>query len=294
MQHDELPRLYRVADQCSNETQKLLAGLTISQAILLLAGAAVSTIGASTHLLALTGGVLFIASLVISVYLAYANLEKVWYQARAVAESVKTTAWRYAMRAEPFTNVPNVELAKSEYFKRIKKIHTEHRGLSEHFVVDENHGQQLTNRMQQIRQSSVSERLSAYRTERIKNQREWYTRKARFNKLKARFWILVLICTHAAAILCVMLRVAYPIYQSYYPVDVFATAASLVIAWTSFRRYRELASAYFLAAEEIGLIDEESNRIDGEESLSEFVQDAENAFSREHTQWIARKDQPYQ
>ena len=53
---------------------------------------------------------------------------------------------------------------------------------------------------------------------------------------------------------------------------------------------QELAASYALAAHEIGLIRQQSLLPSTDDEFSLFVGDAENAFSREHTQWIARKD----
>ena len=54
-------------------------------------------------------------------------------------------------------------------------------------------------------------------------------------------------------------------------------------------RFSELAASYALAAHEIGIIREQANAV-SEAQFSTFVADTENAFSREHTQWVARKD----
>ena len=56
------------------------------------------------------------------------------------------------------------------------------------------------------------------------------------------------------------------------------------------KRFSELASSYTLAAHEIALIREQSFLPKTETEFSLFVSDAENAFSREHTQWVARRD----
>ncbi|MCV5767721.1 hypothetical protein OFN22_29990 [Escherichia coli] len=40
----------------------------------------------------------------------------------------------------------------------------------------------------------------------------------------------------------------------------------------------------------MGLVKEEAKQPNTDEEFSVFVGDAENAFSREHTQWVARKD----
>src|SRR5690606_15189811 len=36
------------------------------------------------------------------IFIGYQKPDRIWYNARAVAESVKTLTWRYMMRAEPF------------------------------------------------------------------------------------------------------------------------------------------------------------------------------------------------
>jgi hypothetical protein len=65
--------------------------------------------------------------------------------------------------------------------------------------------------------------------------------------------------------------------------------ASAALSWSQAKRFRELGNAYGLTVHEISLIREESGRIKTEDDFSEFVNNSENAFSREHTQWVARR-----
>ncbi|HEL3238443.1 TPA: SLATT domain-containing protein [Stenotrophomonas maltophilia] len=66
--------------------------------------------------------------------------------------------------------------------------------------------------------------------------------------------------------------------------------ASGALAYLQSKRYSELAASYALTAHEIGVVEEQLAQVKGEREFSLFVGDAENAFSREHTQWEARKD----
>jgi hypothetical protein len=68
-----------------------------------------------------------------------------------------------------------------------------------------------------------------------------------------------------------------------------ALAAS-TLSWIQAKRFSELSASYALAAHEISFIKEQAASIKKDDNLSQFVGDAENAFSREHTQWVARKD----
>lgn len=69
-----------------------------------------------------------------------------------------------------------------------------------------------------------------------------------------------------------------------------AAAAVAVLSWMQVKRFQELSTSYNLAAHEIGIIKGELQNINDEPHFATFVGDAENAFSREHTQWQARRD----
>jgi hypothetical protein len=51
-----------------------------------------------------------------------------------------------------------------------------------------------------------------------------------------------------------------------------------------------VAQSYAIATMDLGLIQEQGARIEGDAQLAAFVADAENAISREHTLWVARRD----
>ncbi|EJL0954202.1 SLATT domain-containing protein, partial [Salmonella enterica] len=67
------------------------------------------------------------------------------------------------------------------------------------------------------------------------------------------------------------------------------TLAASIVGWVQIKKYNELAVSYFLTAHEIGDIKEQFNYISSENDFLEFVNNAEKAFSREHTQWLARR-----
>ena len=73
-------------------------------------------------------------------------------------------------------------------------------------------------------------------------------------------------------------------------VGVFSSLASALVAWLQVRQHEELAQSYAVAALELGFIEEQAEHVAGDPSFSAFVGDSENAISREHTLWIARRD----
>ena len=66
--------------------------------------------------------------------------------------------------------------------------------------------------------------------------------------------------------------------------------ASAFIAWMEVKQHSELAQAYSVAEFDLSLVEERGDYVCDETTFSSFVADAENAISREHTLWIARRD----
>ena len=134
----------------------------------------------------------------------------------------------------------------------------------------------------------MEDRVSFYKQHRIEEQRSWYAKKAASNKGKGKKWFFVLVGTQGGAIVCTLLRVAEPAWD-FLPTDVLVVAAASTLGWMQFKRFRELAAAYSLAAQEIGLAREELTHVTDEHEFAHLVTKTENVFSREHTQWAARK-----
>jgi SMODS and SLOG-associating 2TM effector domain 1 len=98
-----------------------------------------------------------------------------------------------------------------------------------------------------------------------------------------------LIAVNGGAVVLALLRIQF-IKADMWPTDIFVAAAASLLSWMQAKRFSELAASYALATHEIGIIREQSLEPNSDEAFSLFVGDAENAFSREHTQWTARRD----
>jgi len=91
------------------------------------------------------------------------------------------------------------------------------------------------------------------------------------------------------AIALVLARIAYPNIPYLSP-EILSVMIAGILTWIQLKKYRELSASYSFTAHEIGIIESKFDNIKTARDLSTFVQDTENAFSREHTQWIARKN----
>jgi hypothetical protein len=286
MQEHDFPALYRSADELSLESQRHFFNALRLHLALLICAAILSMVNlphwsvAALQLLALLG------ALSCSVYLFSKRPDRYWYAGRAVAESIKTITWRYVTRAEPFQS--DDALARSYFQQRLKAIVAQNKDVAQALTahLDE---PQITQVMTQMREAPLEQRKLTYASSRIKDQLTWYAKKARSNRNTSNAFFWALITTNGLAVLCAILRIQF-VNVSAWPTDTLVALAASLLSWMQAKRFSELAASYALAAHEIGLIREQAMLPSTDVELSQFVGDAENAFSREHTQWVARQD----
>ena len=282
------PALYQAADRASLDAQSNYYLALRSYLILLIVAAFVSFYWLNTTYGALASAALFLLTLGILIWLKVQKPEDTWYNGRAVAESIKTRTWRWVMKAEPYENNAPDEQIQKEFLSDLKTILEQNRSLSCFLEWNPNLGEAISDEMKAVRNLPLPERIDIYKKERIDDQSIWYSKKAQFNKRRAKQWFVVSIVLHLAAVLMLLYRIKEP--TTSLPIEVIATAASAVLTWLQAKKHNELNSSYSLAAHEIVLIKSESASISTDQQLSDFVVNSEAAFSREHTQWTARKN----
>lgn len=283
IQEDSFPGLYQSADKASLDSQnEYYLCLSFYLGLLVIAAAVSFFVPINTYG-ALLSALLFLVTLGILIYLKTNKPDDIWYNGRAVAESVKTLSWKWMMRAEPFDEEDSSD---SDFIADLKKVLKQNQSLSSVLNSTEGAKEPITEVMRSVRSQSFDDRKALYKNQRIDDQADWYTKKAIFNRKRASSWFWLSVLLHSAAIIILVYRV----YDSSVslPVEVIATAASAVLTWIQAKKYNELSSSYSLAAHEIGFIKSEWQSVT-EDDFSDFVINTENAFSREHTQWIARK-----
>lgn len=285
---ENLPGLYKAADKASLGAQKVYFWGLTSYLLLLILAAAIS-FASSTTGGALVSTVLFLVTLAILIALRVKRPDDIWYNGRAVAESVKTRSWRWTMRAEPYIDCENIEFVSKQFISDLKTILNQNRSLVVELPTDAYLSSPISQKMRDIRAKSVEERLEIYKTDRIKNQADWYSLKAIFNKKRSKRWFWISVTLHATAIFMLLCRIKDPSLSL--PIGVVSTSASAVLTWLQAKKHNELASSYSLTAHEIVLIKGEALSISDERTLSDFVVNTEAAFSREHTQWAARRNE---
>jgi hypothetical protein len=291
LDEESLPSLYRTADSISASSQKEHFNFAIGYLGLLFLGsilAYMTSFCPDSKSIAIAAALSFLGSLALSLVAFFQRPESSWYSARAVAESVKTRAWRWMMRAEPYTDRESIEQARKEFISDLKAILDQNREMANR--IDGTHccGDAITNKMESIRRMGFDERFEVYKSARIQNQLGWYQRKTLFNRRRAKQWLSVSVCLNVMAIFLLLCKISDPTLSL--PIEVLAFLAGSTLTWSQMKKYRELATSYGLTAHEITLVKGEAANISEERHFSEFVLNSENAFSREHTQWVARKE----
>lgn len=284
---NSLPGLYQSANNASLRAQAQYYFGLKSYLILLILAALVSFLWPKDTYGALASVSLFLITLGILIALKVSRPDDLWYNGRAVAESIKTRAWRWSMRADPYQDCDNIDLVSRQFINDQKSILTQNRNLSK--ALDSSAGLRdpISEEMINIRKLSTNERLEIYKKQRIDDQANWYSLKSLFNKQQALLLFWVSVSLHAIAIAMLLYRIQDPLTSL--PIEVIATAAGAVLTWLQAKKHNELNSSYALTAHEIVMIKGEALSVTSEKELSEFVLNSENAFSREHTQWTARK-----
>jgi hypothetical protein len=286
MIESDFPPLYQAADAASKKAQKIFFLALGSNLALLVVAAMMSVANISTRGFALLQMLPLTGTLALTIYLAVKRPQRIWYGTRALAESVKTISWRYIMHAEPFNRGDDAD--RNHFKQSITVIFTTNVSISARAVTMTS-GPQISQRMTDVRELSLQERMDLYEQERVDDQQQWYNRKAKSNQTSADWSFGILIALNVSAVAFAAAKVALPT-TNYWPTDILVAAAASVMGWIQAKRFQELAASYTLTAHEIGLLRIALPNPPTEDKFSEYVGDAESAFSREHTQWQARRD----
>ncbi|KAA8558557.1 hypothetical protein FX985_04916 [Pseudomonas extremaustralis] len=286
MVEKDFPALYRSANELSLKSQSHFFTALRFHLLTLVVAAILSIVSIPHWSVAALQVFALLAALACSIYLFNVRPEKLWYGGRAVAESIKTITWRYVCRAEPFQG--DNDVARKDFRQTLKAVIEQNREVCR-ALTDHLDGTQISPVMERMRGQSLEARKATYLKSRINDQHIWYASKAKFNRRRAKFFFWVLIIINTFAVVCAVVRVAN-VEVPFWPTDVFVAGAASILSWMQAKRFSELAASYSLTAHEIGLVKEEAQLPSNDEKFSIFVGDAENAFSREHTQWVARKD----
>lgn len=288
MQPEDYPALFRAADTASIKAQEALLLSYKWYIALLVLGSILALFGTNHAVTAGAALLLFLASLAIYLYRFHQGWHDKWYRARALAESIKTATWRYMLRAEPFAS--NVDAENAQAFRQLlSELLRQNEGLAKLLSAPGKDLNQITAGMKARLARNFQDAKEGYLHERVQDQLDWYLKKCQFNRNAGHRALVWVVLAYAGAMILLTYNIANP-GTNFLPIEALAVLASGIIGWSELRRFNELASAYALTAHEVSIIQSQAAEVSTPSELASFVSDAENAFSREHTQWAARRD----
>ena len=282
-----MPAVMKSAESLSKEGQDATVRRNSCYLSLLALSAAASLIDVKVRhdtleLGAAVSVITLVMALSLQVHLFAHPSEQLWYRGRAAAESIKTTAWLFSVGGDPFP--VSSATAEADFIERVRQLLHELRDLS----LPVSQGvDQISQAMRTTRALSFSERKTFYLINRITDQLDWYGDKARLNGRRAKQWAAVAtVATTLAVILGVLHALVLFNFDLIGPLTTFAAGAN---AWGQLRQHRTLAAAYSTTQQDLALVREEAHAVVNEHAWQQYVATAEEALSREHTLWLARR-----
>jgi hypothetical protein len=288
---DTFPELFRTADRAAlrRQTGYLRAvALGLAAAVLAAVGSAISVdLTPNLDLGGLISAVGFLAGAVLTALLYFRKIDQTWYENRAVAESIKSMSWQYAVRGGVFHETDEADAVEFGHRARRMVRRMRFAGLT---LTGDNDA--VTPGMTAIRGLPLAERRRLYLEQRIENQNRYYRRRSEENRIRAGRWFVTALVCHVAGLVLAWLKVTNTVNADL--LGIAATAAAGALAWVQTRDSQNLTESYRVTAYELADVLGEARAHTGtlsEEQWSLFVRDGERVISREHTLWLARREQ---
>jgi hypothetical protein len=289
----EMPALFHATDRASLDTQATYISTMRNSLLLIVASSIIGVFSFDDVRLKMWSAAisaLFLAvSMILTLLIQSKKWEDVWYEGRAVAESIKTLSWKYSTCAEPFVQGIQNDVLDKNFVEDLKGLMKNKQQLADYITGTLTQGKNITDSMRNMRNQSFGARLAYYIEHRIENQRLWYANKSVYNKNRESTWFTIIILAQLIALASAIYIVVKPT-AFFNPTGLLSGVASAGIAWLQLKRHQELTRSYNIASLELGMIVEQSRYVDSENKLAVFIADSETAISREHTLWLARRD----
>jgi hypothetical protein len=207
-----------------------------------------------------------------------------WFEARSVAEAVKSQSWQYMTMTPPYEGTDaEAHAVLRQQFASLLRLYPS--------VDEEMHRLpaergQATEGMRAIRALGLGERRSHYIANRVRDQIAWYRAKATESRKQSTRWYVLGFIVQLAAVVLAILMVGVdglPILQ---------LTVAISIAVTALNRsgvFEDRSREYGVAAQELSLLLEAAELTENQEEFAGVVRDIETVIGKEHSAWFARR-----
>jgi hypothetical protein len=285
---EEMPQLFRAADAASIDGQRAYLGWTRARLAAVVAGALCGVTSwrvgeGHIDLLGLGAVVFFVVAILAEVRLWQQHPERVWYDGRAVAESTKTSAWKFAVGGEPFPMSMNGHDATNAFIDILASFRRQFPDLKLEAVT----GNNVQDWMTTLRTASLDDRRRRYVEDRLLHQQTWYAKMAKENADKAKRWRRLLLALEILGLIAALTETLTE--TGLYITPSIAAAIGAIAAWLGAKQHDQLAKAYAITVSDLGAALDKVRAAVSEVDWAREMNDAEDAISREHTLWLASR-----
>ncbi len=291
MRQDEYPGIFISADDAAIRTRRTHFWLLRIEIILLLATATVSVVWERLRDNPLAAAT-FLVGLLVLVF-GVGGLRQIrkydhaWFLLRATAESAKFEAWRFMMTVEPYSSGGEYQ-AESRLLDRLQQLLVDLRPEVTRYLSSANESPAITDVMRRTRELTLGDRRDTYNAQRLRDQRLWYSRRARRHAVREAYWFYSSWGLRVGAVLVAL----FTVFLGNFPVGIVGavtTGAAAAQSWNNAQRHRELSQSYSVIAQELQILQERGGHVRTEDDLANWVLDTERTISREHTRWVVRR-----
>lgn len=224
-------------------------------------------------------------ALLIGLVLKMGGLDDAWFRARAFAENTKHAAWRFMMTPRP-ADEADTKSQERAFLDQLQQIRARFPEVEKYLSQHQVDGPEIVPAMREIRSLQLAERLTLYKSLRLRDQLDWYTKKAKSNARLEQRWFYAILVADGLAVVLAVVRLLVDV--QYNPTGGIAALAACLLAWTQTKRFSDLANSYGVASRDLNGLATRADHVRTEEEFGDFIEEVEGAISREHRLWIER------
>lgn len=167
MTNADYPALFSSSSKVSASAQRKYLCLMRTQLSLLILASASGSIAVAVgpsrgRQVSILTAIFLALSILLMWILRVQRYEKIWFDCRAVAESVKTATWRYMMHAPPYDSDDVGANLDTRFIKELIEIREARPGIDSHLAGFSSGGTEISEYMRKIRVLPLNDRRKIY------------------------------------------------------------------------------------------------------------------------------------
>jgi hypothetical protein len=175
----------------------------------------------------------------------------------------------------------------AEFLREIQQVRERLEQTEKDITYYEEEGPLITCEMKTAQALPFEAKIALFRRQRVDDQKHWYHTKAKANTKREKQWFAAIFSIEFVALGYAALQ-AWKLWD-FNAVGGIAATSTAFIAWLQTKRFSDLGTSYAIAAGDLRRIAEEHSKVSDEVELKKFVAEVEQAVSREHSMWMARR-----